>query len=55
MRDDRTRHNYLSSHRWRMRYFTDRDIYRTPDCIAGTLRTALADARVDPYLRSLPR
>ena len=28
LRSDRTRHNYLSTRHWRMRYFTDQDLYR---------------------------
>jgi hypothetical protein len=38
---DRHRHNWLSSNGWQMRYFTARDLYRTPFVIADTLRPLL--------------
>jgi very-short-patch-repair endonuclease len=41
LRDDRARHNWLESAGWRMRYFTDRDLYTRPDDIVRVLRTAL--------------
>jgi very-short-patch-repair endonuclease len=50
LRSDRTRHNYLSTRHWRMRYFTDHDLYRCPEGIATTLRAAMADARLDPTI-----
>ena len=41
-RHDRDRHNWLASRGWRMRYFTDRDLYRRPhQHIISVLRTAL--------------
>jgi len=42
MRNDRERHNWLETHGWRMRYFTDRDLYRRPALIVATMRAALA-------------
>ncbi len=50
MRGDRARHNYLSTRHWRIRYFTDRDIYGSRSTIVPTMRAALADALADPYL-----
>lgn len=47
MRSDRARHNYLAAQNWRMRYFTDIDIYRRPDYVVRTIRAALADALRD--------
>lgn len=44
MRNDRARHNYLETRGWRMRYFTDVDIYQRPDYVVRTMRAALADA-----------
>ena len=44
LRSDRARHNFLASQGWRMRYFTDVDIYRRPDYVVHTVRAALADA-----------
>ncbi|SCG50041.1 hypothetical protein [Micromonospora humi] len=41
MRYDRDRINWLDANGWRMRYFTDRDLYRRPSHILTTLRTAL--------------
>jgi very-short-patch-repair endonuclease len=43
LRADRTRHNWLESAGWRMRYFTDRDLYTRPGEIVRTLRAACAD------------
>jgi len=40
-RADRERHNWLDGRGWRMRYFTDDDLYRRPDRIVRTLRVAL--------------
>jgi hypothetical protein len=42
MRHDRERHNWLETRGWRMRYFTDRDLYRRPGLIVATMRAALA-------------
>jgi hypothetical protein len=39
LRSDRSRHNWLVARDWRMRYFTDWDLYRRPGYIASTLRT----------------
>jgi Uncharacterized protein conserved in bacteria len=47
MRSDRARHNYLATRNWRLRYFTDVDIYRRPDYVVRTIRAALADALRD--------
>lgn len=41
LRDDRQRHNWLDSMGWRMRYFTDRDLYRRPDWIVTVVTAAL--------------
>jgi hypothetical protein len=41
MRNDRERHNWLETRGWRMRYFTDRDIYRRPDHVVAVMRAAL--------------
>ncbi|MDG4807998.1 DUF559 domain-containing protein [Micromonospora sp. WMMD1120] len=38
---DRERVNWLAAAGWRMRYFTDRDLYRRPHHITATIRTAL--------------
>jgi hypothetical protein len=38
LRSDRARHNWLSARDWRMRYFTDQDLYRRPGYIASSLR-----------------
>jgi very-short-patch-repair endonuclease len=43
MRNDRERHNWLDQQGWRMRYFTDRDLYRRPEWIIRTIRAALND------------
>jgi very-short-patch-repair endonuclease len=40
LRHDRERHNWLEGNGWRMRYFTDRDLYRRPDAIVRIVRTA---------------
>ena len=45
LRDDRARHNWLESHGWRMRYFTDRDLYRRADYILRTVRAARTRSR----------
>ncbi|MDW3846059.1 endonuclease domain-containing protein [Micromonospora sp. BRA006-A] len=41
MRYDRDRINWLDANGWRMRYFTDRDLYGRPSHILATLRAAL--------------
>ncbi|MEU7710967.1 DUF559 domain-containing protein [Micromonospora chalcea] len=41
LRYDRDRINWLDANGWRMRYFTDRDLYRRPSHILTTLRAAL--------------
>ncbi|SBT54729.1 DUF559 domain-containing protein [Micromonospora narathiwatensis] len=41
LRHDRDRINWLDANGWRMRYFTDRDLYRRPSHILTTIRTAL--------------
>jgi very-short-patch-repair endonuclease len=41
LRDDRERHNWLDDRGWRMRYFTDRDLYRRPETIVARVRVAL--------------
>lgn len=41
LRHDRDRINWLDANGWRMRYFTDRDLYRRPAHILTTLRAAL--------------
>jgi very-short-patch-repair endonuclease len=51
LRTDRARHNYLSAQGWRMRYFTDVDIYRRPEYVVRTMRAALADALRDAHPR----
>ena len=38
---DRHRHNWLSAHGWQMRYFTARDLYRTPFAIPDLIRPLL--------------
>jgi len=45
LRSDRYRHNWLESHGWTMRYFTDADLYRRPDFIVSTVRYALTSRR----------
>ncbi|HEY2949173.1 MAG TPA: DUF559 domain-containing protein [Micromonosporaceae bacterium] len=45
MRVDRRRHNWLEDRGWRMRYFTDEDLYRQPDAIVDSVRAALAAHR----------
>jgi very-short-patch-repair endonuclease len=40
LRQDRERHNWLDGRGWRMRYFTDRDLYRYPDRIVRIVRSA---------------
>ena len=42
LRHDRERHNWLAAHGWKMRYFTDVDLYRRPSYIGSVLRAALA-------------
>ncbi|GAB3850448.1 hypothetical protein GCM10029963_36680 [Micromonospora andamanensis] len=42
LRYDRERVNWLDAQGWRMRYFTDRDLYRRPHYITATIRTALS-------------
>ncbi len=41
LRNDRERHNWLDQQGWRMRYFTDRDLYHRPHWIVDTLRAAI--------------
>jgi hypothetical protein len=41
LRSDRERHNWLAGRDWRMRYFTDRDLYRRPGYIASVLRALI--------------
>ena len=40
LRDDRARHNWLENAGWRMRYFTDRDLYTRPGDIVRILVAA---------------
>ncbi|WP_405427091.1 hypothetical protein [Micromonospora sp. NBC_00617] len=42
LRCDRERVKWLDAAGWRMRYFTDRDLYRRPEYIRATIRAALA-------------
>jgi very-short-patch-repair endonuclease len=42
-RNDRVRHNWLDGAGWRMRYFTDSDLYRDPHSVIRILRAALSD------------
>ncbi|WP_244298749.1 endonuclease domain-containing protein [Micromonospora cremea] len=42
LRYDRERVNWLDANGWRMRYFTDRDLYRRPQYITATIRAALS-------------
>lgn len=41
LRSDRSRHNWLESRGWAMRYFTDYDLYRRTDLLVSTVRAAL--------------
>ncbi|GAA2221851.1 DUF559 domain-containing protein [Micromonospora olivasterospora] len=41
LRHDRERVNWLDANGWRMRYFTDQDLYRRPHHIVTTIRAAL--------------
>jgi hypothetical protein len=41
LRADRVRMNWLAVRRWRMRHFTDRDLYGQPELIVATVRDAL--------------
>lgn len=41
LRYDRDRVNWLDANGWRMRYFTDRDLYTRPAHIVATIRAAL--------------
>jgi hypothetical protein len=41
IRDDRTRMNWLAAHGWRMRYFTDVDLYRRRSAIVLAIRALL--------------
>ncbi|MEJ3744512.1 hypothetical protein WEI85_14595 [Actinomycetes bacterium KLBMP 9797] len=43
LRRDRERHNWLEVRGWRMRYFTDADLYQRPDRIVGIMRETLRD------------
>jgi len=40
LRGDRARHNWLENLGWRMRYFTDHDLYQSRDSIIHTLNSA---------------
>jgi very-short-patch-repair endonuclease len=51
LRADRDRHNWLEGRGWRMRYFTDRDIYYRPDGIVDTLGRARSSSRSRPSSR----
>ncbi|MGK5523257.1 DUF559 domain-containing protein [Micromonospora sp. URMC 107] len=42
LRRDRSRMNWLAAHGWRMRYFTDLDLYRRPAHIISTIATLFA-------------
>jgi hypothetical protein len=41
LRSDRHRHNWLAAHGWRIRYFTDLDLYRRPWHLVEVLRAVL--------------
>lgn len=41
---DRSRHNWLADHGWRMRYFTARDLYRAPATIVSSIAALLGTA-----------
>jgi hypothetical protein len=45
LRADRERHNWLETHGWRMRYFTDRDLYRRPEYVVRTVKAARTRSR----------
>jgi hypothetical protein len=45
LRGDRERHNWLETRGWRMRYFTDRDLYRRPDEIVRIVTAARTRSR----------
>jgi very-short-patch-repair endonuclease len=45
MRTDRTRHNWLTDRGWRMRYFTDHDLYSRRAHIIDTVARALHSSR----------
>jgi very-short-patch-repair endonuclease len=45
LRTDRRRHNWLAERGWRMRYFTDFDLYRQPVVVVDTVRAALSGRR----------
>jgi hypothetical protein len=42
---DQPRHNWLETRGWRMRYFTDADLYSEPDQLVQTVRAALYHPR----------
>ncbi|MDT0532575.1 type IV toxin-antitoxin system AbiEi family antitoxin domain-containing protein [Micromonospora sp. DSM 115977] len=42
LRHDRSRMNWLAAHGWRMRYFTDLDLYRRPAYIISTIAALFA-------------
>jgi len=42
---DQPGHNWLETRGWRMRYFTDADLYEDPDGLVQTVRSALYYAR----------
>ena len=53
LRDDRERHNWLDDRGWRMRYFTDLDLYRRPYTIVPRLALAARERRpLTPHPRS---
>ncbi len=42
---DQPRHNWLETRGWRMRYFTDDDLYGEPDQLVQIVRAALYHPR----------
>ncbi|MFC0530862.1 hypothetical protein [Phytohabitans kaempferiae] len=44
-RFDQSRHNWLETRGWRLRYFTDDDLYKDPDHVVQTVRAALYHPR----------
>ncbi|MEH1130566.1 DUF559 domain-containing protein [Micromonospora sp. CPCC 206061] len=49
LRHDRERHNWLEMRGWRMRYFTDHDLYQRPDRIVSVMRTTLHHPGARPH------
>jgi very-short-patch-repair endonuclease len=45
IRSDRQRHNWLAQNGWRMRYFTDDDLYRRPEALVQMVRATLFGPR----------